>query len=52
MCREPRKVVRELLVELLRNTFSEGNKHSSSGNFLAETFLRCLSPYHEGCLSA
>jgi hypothetical protein len=43
-------VVRELAVELLRSAFPA--MALLAGNFLAETFLRCLSPYHEGFWSA
>jgi hypothetical protein len=41
--------VRELAAKLLRNTFLAGKVPET---FLAETFLRCLLPYHEGCWSA
>jgi hypothetical protein len=47
VCRELRTVVREPAVELLRNAFPEKKKQDPE-IFLAETFLRCLSPYHEG----
>jgi hypothetical protein len=47
MFRESRRVARELLVKLLRNTFPVKMNYKT-GNLLAETFLRCLSPYHEG----
>jgi hypothetical protein len=40
--------MRELAVELLRNAFPVAFDPET---FLAETILRCLSPYHEGCWS-
>jgi len=43
--------VRELAAELLRDAFPV-KRSKVPETFLAETFLRCLSPYHEGFLIA